>query len=135
MKRVGRLMNVPSSVWFFVVWLSIPTYAQQAPYERGNAAPLSCAAEEEDEGGHCYPRCKTGFKGSQEVCWEVCPVTYTDAGSRCLTPAGAFKKKSYDRGAGRSAETCPEGLERDGDACHALCKPGYRGVGRMCEPQ
>ena len=39
---------------------------------------------------------------------------------------------SYNRGAGRLFDTCPEGMERWGTGCFPKCKEGYKGSAAWC---
>lgn len=44
---------------------------------------------------------------------------------------GCFKR-TYGRGAGSPASSCPSGYEKDGGLCYPTCAQGYYGVGPVC---
>lgn len=106
-------------------------------YGRGAGVSMGCAADEEQNGGLCYPKCKDGYEGVGPMCWQICPAGYTNTGLTCNRPADTITKNSYGRGAGTIPDniinhTCPSGKEYDAGLCYPKCSDGYYGVGPVC---
>lgn len=106
----------------------------KASYGRGAGTGLICAANQEAQGGLCYPKCIASHYGSGPVCWQRCPAGYVDDGAFCRRPfpLHIFAKNSYGRGAGVPVSTCAAGLERNGALCYPKCIAGYYGAGPVC---
>ena len=106
----------------------------KASYGRGAGVGLTCAANQEAQGGLCYPRCIATHYGAGPVCWQRCPAGYVDDGAFCRRPfpLHIFAKNSYGRGAGGPVSTCAAGLERNGALCYPRCVAGFYGAGPVC---
>lgn len=109
----------------------------KASYGRGAGTGLTCAANQEGQGGLCYPRCIASHYGAGPVCWQRCPAGYVDDGAFCRRPfpLHIFAKNSYGRGAGVAVNTCAPGLERNGALCYPKCSAGFVGNGPVCFQQ
>lgn len=68
--------------------------------------PGRCNAGEEQDGLLCYPVCREGYYGVGPVCWKSCGQGYHDDGAFCRRPEKIVFKDSYQRGAGRTPDTC-----------------------------
>ena len=106
----------------------------KASYGRGGGTGLVCAANQEAQGGLCYPRCIASHYGAGPVCWQRCPAGYVDDGAFCRRPfpLHIFAKNSYGRGAGGAVSVCGAGLERNGALCYPRCAAGFYGAGPVC---
>ena len=62
-----------------------------------------CDANQDNNAGLCYSKCRSGYTGVLGTCWSGCPDGYSDMGLYCYRwwPPSATGKDSYDRGAGR----------------------------------
>lgn len=109
----------------------------KASYGRGGGTGLICAANQEAQGGLCYPRCIASHYGAGPVCWQRCPAGYVDDGAFCRRPfpLHIFAKNSYGRGGGAPVSTCAPGLERNGALCYPRCVAGFVGNGPVCFQQ
>jgi len=109
----------------------------KASYGRGGGTGLICAANQEAQGGLCYPKCIASHYGAGPVCWQRCPAGYVDDGAFCRRPfpLHIFAKNSYGRGAGGPVTTCAPGLERNGALCYPKCIAGFVGNGPVCFQQ
>ncbi|MCE7988580.1 MAG: tandem-95 repeat protein [Caldilinea sp. CFX5] len=102
-------------------------------YGRGAGSPMVCAANQEAQGGLCYPRCAPTHYGVGPVCWERCKAGYTDHGATCFKHLfDWYGKNTYGRGAGVGVSTCPAGMERNGALCYPKCRAGFYGEGPVC---
>lgn len=102
-------------------------------YTRGPGSPLVCGANQQGQGGLCYPRCAGGYYGVGPVCWQACRAGYADHGATCFRNIFDFYfKATYGRGAGGPVSACPAGLERSGALCYPRCAAGYSGVAASC---
>lgn len=106
-------------------------------YGRGAGTTLGCAADEEQNVGLCYPKCKDGYDGVGPMCWQICPAGYTNTGLTCNRPADTITKDSYGRGVGTIPDniinhTCPSGKEYSNGLCYKTCANGYYGDGPVC---
>ena len=64
-------------------------------YGRGAGEVLTCAENEDYDGGLCYKLCDKGFNGVGPVCWGSCPAGFEKCGALCLkgqTCAGEIKQ-------------------------------------------
>ena len=105
----------------------------KASYGRGGGTGLICAANQEAQGGLCYPRCIASHYGVGPVCWQRCPAGYADHGATCFRHIfDFFGKNTYGRGAGGPVTVCPAGLERNGALCYPRCAAGFVGNGPVC---
>lgn len=105
----------------------------KASYGRGGGSPLTCAANQEAQGGLCYPKCIASHYGVGPVCWQRCPTGYADHGVTCFKHIfDFFGKNTYGRGAGVGVSVCPAGLERNGALCYPKCAAGFVGAGPVC---
>lgn len=105
----------------------------KASYGRGGGTGLICAANQEAQGGLCYPRCIASHYGVGPVCWQRCPAGYADHGATCFRHIfDFFGKNTYGRGAGGPVSVCPAGLERNGALCYPRCTAGFVGNGPVC---
>lgn len=105
-------------------------------YGRGAGVGLLCAANQEAQGGLCYPRCAPGYYGVGPVCWQSCKPGYADHGATCFRHIFDFYgKPTYGRGAGGAVSVCPVGLEQSGGFCYPRCASGFFGVGALCSQQ
>ncbi len=105
----------------------------KASYGRGGGTGLVCAANQEAQGGLCYPRCIASHYGVGPVCWQRCPAGYADHGATCFRHIfDFFGKNTYGRGAGAPVSVCPAGLERNGALCYPRCAAGFVGNGPVC---
>jgi hypothetical protein len=108
----------------------------KASYGRGGGTGLVCAANQEAQGGLCYPRCIPSHYGVGPVCWQRCPGGYADHGATCYRGIfDWFFKNTYGRGAGGPVTVCPAGLERNGALCYPRCAAGFVGNGPVCFQQ
>jgi C1A family cysteine protease len=111
-------------------------------YGRGVGTPMTCRADEEQNGALCYPKCKDGYKGVGPVCWQQCPAGYKDDGATCRKDAHIMSSDNsacpwHDKcglvGA-KGCSKCPSGYNNDGCTCrrdvHIFGKKSYgRGAG------
>ncbi|MFZ4662402.1 MAG: Ig-like domain-containing protein [Caldilineaceae bacterium] len=105
----------------------------KASYGRGGGTGLVCAANQEAQGGLCYPKCIASHYGVGPVCWQRCPAGYADHGATCFRHIfDFFGKNTYGRGAGGPVSVCPVGLERNGALCYPRCAAGFVGNGPVC---
>lgn len=105
----------------------------KASYGRTAGTPLVCAANQESQGGLCYPRCIPGYYGVGPICWQYCRGGYADHGASCYRNFfDWYFKASYGRGAGGALSACPAGTERNGSLCYPHCIAGYSGAGPVC---
>lgn len=105
----------------------------KASYGRGGGTGLICAANQEAQGGLCYPKCIASHYGVGPVCWQRCPAGYADHGATCFRHIfDFFGKNTYGRGAGGPVSVCPAGLERNGALCYPRCTAGFVGNGPVC---
>lgn len=105
----------------------------KASYGRGGGSPMTCAANQEAQGGLCYPKCIASHYGVGPVCWQRCPAGYADHGATCFRHIfDFFGKNTYGRGAGGPVSTCAPGLERNGALCYPRCAAGFVGNGPVC---
>ena len=105
----------------------------KASYGRGGGTGLICAANQEAQGGLCYPKCIATHYGVGPVCWQRCPAGYADHGATCFRHIfDFFGKNTYGRGAGGPVTVCPAGLERNGALCYPRCAAGFVGNGPVC---
>lgn len=56
-------------------------------YGRGAGYPMQCKASEEQQAALCYPRCREGYTGVLDRCWQTCPSGTTDCLSGCANSA------------------------------------------------
>lgn len=102
-------------------------------YGRGAGTGLVCGANQQAQGGLCYPRCAPGYYGLGPVCWAHCKAGYADHGATCFRHIFDFYgKQTYGRGAGGPVTTCPAGMERNGALCYPRCAAGFVGNGPVC---
>ncbi|WP_375744444.1 metallophosphoesterase [Corallococcus interemptor] len=111
-------------------------------YGRGAGSVFGCGDNQEQDGGLCYPKCKSGYNGVGPVCWQKCPDGYKDDGALCRRDAkiksadtsrcSALDKcgLTFDKGCSR----CPSGYKNDGCTCrrdvHIFAKSSHgRGAG------
>lgn len=92
---------------------------------------LACPADQEQNGGLCYPLCQDDYYGDGPVCYKNCPSDYKSDSHLCFKVASIFAKASYGRGAGVSL-TCAANQEGQSGLCYPRCNPGYYGVGPVC---
>jgi hypothetical protein len=105
----------------------------KASYGRGGGVGLVCAANQEAQGGLCYPKCAAGYYGVGPVCWQHCRAGYADHGATCFKHIFDFYgKPTYGRGAGGAVSVCAPGLERNGALCYPKCAAGFYGAGPVC---
>jgi hypothetical protein len=116
-----------------------------ASYGRGAGVPLQCAANEDEDGGLCYPKCQSRYKGVGPVCWEECPSGFRDDGGFCAKPqaygrgagypwkfgdplndSGMFKRCDEEHGAGN--------CEKSGEIVYPKCNASFHSVGLVCSP-
>jgi hypothetical protein len=154
LEQSGALCYPPCQAGFYgdgpVCWQTCPTDHQddggfcrkaehiftKASYGRGAGVGLSCAANQEAQGGLCYPRCNPGFYGVGPVCWQFCRPGYSDHGATCFRSLFDFYfKATYGRGAGGPVSVCAVGLERSGSLCYPRCNAGFAGAGPVCFQQ
>lgn len=99
-----------------------------------------CAANQQMDGGLCYPTCKAGFWGQITRCiescghqhnggWESSPgvCAYRVEHQSGWTSVEHFTPNSYDRGAGTLPNSCPSGFVKVGNKCKP--QPGNTGTG------
>lgn len=116
-------------------------------YGRGvGKIPSQCDLYEEKQGLLCYPKCRAGYRGVLNVCWQNCPAGSRDDGAFCryaeygrgvgfpwkfgdaLNDRGMFKRCERRHGRGR--------CEKWGAVAYPKCKPGYAPFGCcICRPQ
>lgn len=102
-------------------------------YGRGAGTGLVCAANQQAQGGLCYPKCAPGYYGVGPVCWQYCKAGYADHGATCFRHIfDWYGKPTYGRGAGAPVSACPVGMERNGALCYPRCVAGYTGAGPVC---
>lgn len=125
---------------------------------------VSCGADEDKDGGLCYPKCKPGYSGRVGLCIKDCPEGWERTGGplgftcarKCpdgFPPVSAIDKVSCnvptrDRDikpatmdkcdAGVSA-TCPVGwnttVAGPGGMCQQPCPAGQKNIGGVCYSQ
>lgn len=104
-----------------------------ASYGRGAGVGMVCGQNQEQQGGLCYPKCRSTHYGVGPVCWQRCPAGYADHGATCFRHIfDFFFKNTYGRGAGTPVSTCAAGMERNGALCYPKCSAGYVGNGPLC---
>ncbi len=114
-------------------------------YGRGAGSPMGCAANEEQRGGLCYPKCTSGYSAPTAfpyLCATACPVGYRDDGLTCFRDAKIISADNskcawYDKCGltfDKGCSKCPSGYKNDGCTCrvdaHMISKTTYsRGAG------
>ncbi|KAG5183025.1 hypothetical protein JKP88DRAFT_152243, partial [Tribonema minus] len=91
-------------------------------------------------------RCKAGYDGKLNRCYQQCPSGYRDDGiTSCLKPSaygrgGGFPWKfgdtpfRYDKAESRCEKANPSGCERQGLIYYPKCRSGFHSVGLVCSP-
>jgi hypothetical protein len=115
-------------------------------YGRGVGIVMVCAADEDQDGALCYPKCKDGYRGVGPVCWQACPAGFRDDGAFCAKP------EPYGRGAGYpwqfgdalddsgmvrrcEADQGRGNCEKSGAIVYPRCRSGFHAVGCcVCSP-
>lgn len=131
-------------------------------YGRGVGKPMACAADEQQDGALCYPRCRDGYGGAGPVCWQRCPGTFSDTGAHCLKPQaypngagfpwqfgdalnddGMISRCQASHGAGNCEKhglifypKCRAGFAAfGGNVCSPVCPAGMTDIGVSCQKQ
>lgn len=91
----------------------------------------SCEANEDEDGGLCYPKCDAGYGGIGPVCWanktdvgagvlKDCPAGWTNTGLTCNEPIKT------------SINPCPSGSHDVAGTCWGTCENCVGGCGGDC---
>lgn len=134
-----RDTGLKTAIAFMVLVLSVTGYTSEARGQedvcwrptttRGVGTPLICAPAEDYDWGLCYPKCRAGFAGVANYCWQMCPADYRDDGFYCA-------KSAYSRGVGRAhVGSCAPNEDEDAGLCYDRCNDGYSGAGPGCWQQ
>ena len=122
---------------------------------------VSCGADEDKDGGLCYPKCKPGYSGKVGVCIKDCPPGWDRTGGplgltcarqcpdgfgklddvSCKVPTRDrdIKPAAVDKCDVGVAATCPVGwtttVAGPGGMCQQPCPAGQKNIGGVCYSQ
>jgi hypothetical protein len=96
-----------------------------------------CPSNYEKEGALCYEKCKPGFMGIGDICWQNCEQLqgkYLNNGTTCrqYIPMDTKPRDTYFRNSRFVAVKCPNGYDKIDSMCYKQCKPGYFGGKILC---
>jgi hypothetical protein len=111
---------------------SITCY-KRSIYRATGFPPSECPQGMEKSLSMCYEKCKEGYQGQGSLCIQNCPEGYSEKTLHCFKKiTDWFVRKTFGRGLGRSAISCPPNHEMQNGLCYPICDAGYFGQGPTC---